>query len=123
MLKLKEVLEKGILKEKPMPGLIVHSDKGSQMRAKIFRNTVITNGFINSYTSLGHSCDENAMQESFHASLKKEWLYCMKLTSFEQANKKIGEYIKYYNRRRLHSSLNMMSPDEFARLASSKKSA
>ena len=55
--------------------VIIHSDKGSQYRSYAFRDLIIKHKCLYSYTSLNHSCDENANQESFHASLKKEWLY------------------------------------------------
>lgn len=69
------VLKDAIQKRKPNPGIIIHSDKGSQLRSKEYRNFLSNNNMVFSYTSLNHSCDENAAQESFHASLKKEWLY------------------------------------------------
>lgn len=62
------VLKKAVKIRKPSPGLIVHSDKGSQMRSKLYRSCLSSHNFIFSYTSLNHSCDENAAQESFHAS-------------------------------------------------------
>ena len=69
------VLKNAIKIRKPNPGLICHSDKGSQFRSKNYRLFLNKNNFIFSYTSLNHSCDENAAQESFHASLKKECIY------------------------------------------------
>ena len=51
--------------------VIVHSDKGSQYRSHAFRKLISDHHCLYSYTSLNHSCDENANQESFHASLKK----------------------------------------------------
>lgn len=65
-------LRKAIKNRKPLPGLICHSDKGTQFRSNLYRKILIENHFIYSYTSINHSCDENAAQESFHASLKKE---------------------------------------------------
>lgn len=55
--------------------VIIHSDKGSQYRSHAFRRIIVQHNCLYSYTSFHHSCDENANQESFHASLKKEWLY------------------------------------------------
>lgn len=60
-----------IKKRKPLPGLIVHSDKGSQFRSKLYRQLLAENHCIYSYTELNHSCDQNAAQESWHATLKK----------------------------------------------------
>ena len=108
------VLKKAIKVRKPSPGLIVHSDKGSQMRSKEYRKFLKSKNFAFSYTSLNHSCDENAAQESFHASLKKEWLYQKKIYTFEDAYREIYNYIEgFYNPIRVHSSLGHLSPIEF----------
>ena len=108
------VLKKAIENRKPLPGLISHSDKGSQMRSKCYRYFLIKNHIVFSYTSLNHSCDENAAQESFHASLKKECLYQKKLYNYDDAYRAIYDYIEeFYNPIRIHSSLGYLSPDEF----------
>ena len=112
--KILSVLKQAIKIRKPNPGLIIHSDKGSQMRSKEYRKFLNNNNFIFSYTSLNHSCDENAAQESFHASLKKEWLYQKKLYTFEDAYREIFNYIEgFYNPIRVHSSIGYVSPDNF----------
>ena len=92
--KLLFVLKKAVKKRKPIPGLIVHSDKGSQMRSKSYREYLTSNNFVFSYTELDHSCDQNAAQESFHASLKKEKLYQTKLYTYDDAYKAIYDYIE-----------------------------
>lgn len=112
--KLIDTLIIAIKKRNPPPGLICHSDKGSQMRSKLYREFLNRHNFVFSYTSLNHSCDENAAQESFHASLKKEKLYQMKLYTFEDAFKAIFDYIEgFYNPTRIHSSIGYLSPDDF----------
>lgn len=112
--KIISVLKDAIRKRKPSPGLIIHSDKGSQMRSKEYRSFLSNNNFIFSYTSLDHSCDENASQESFHASLKKEHLYQLKLYNFEDAFSAIYDYIEgFYNLTRIHSSIGYLSPNNF----------
>ena len=108
------VLKKAIKRRKPKPGLIIHSDKGAQMRSKEYRKFLSNHNFIFSYTSLNHSCDENAAQESFHSLLKKEWLYQKKLYTFEDAYREIYNYIEgFYNPIRIHSSLGYISPNSF----------
>lgn len=98
-------------KRKPLPGLIIHSDKGPQFRSTLYRTTLIQNHCIYSYTELNHSCDQNSAQESFHASLKKEWLSTHKLYYWEDSYKTIFDYIEgFYNPIRLHSSLGYVSP-------------
>ena len=112
--KLVSTLDIAVKKRNPSPGLIVHSDKGSQMRSKTYRLFLSNHNFAFSYTSINHSCDENAAQESFHASLKKECLYQLKLYTFEDAYKAIFDYIEgFYNPIRVHSSIGYLSPDDF----------
>lgn len=108
------VLNIAINKRNPAPGLIVHSDKGSQMRSRLYRNFLSKHNFAFSYTSLEHSCDENAAQESFHALLKKEHLYNKKLYTYEDAYREIYSYIEgFYNVSRVHSSIGYLSPIDF----------
>lgn len=108
------VLKQAVKKRKPNPGLIVHSDKGSQMRSKAYRTYLIDNNFAFSYTSLNHSCDENAAQESFHSLLKKECLYQQNIYTQEQAFRLIYDYIEgFYNPVRIHSSIGYLSPNDF----------
>ena len=108
------VLKQAVKRRQPNPGLIVHSDKGTQMRSKIYRSYLNNNNFAFSYTSLNHSCDENAAQESFHSLLKKECLYLQKIYTKEQAYRLIYDYIEgFYNPIRIHSSIGYLSPDDF----------
>lgn len=103
-----------IKKRKPLPGLIIHSDKGSVFRSKLYRTILVKNHFVYSYTEINHSCDQNAAQESFHASIKKEWLSTRKLYHYEDAYRTIFEYIEgFYNPKRLHSSIGFTSPIEY----------
>lgn len=107
-------LRDAIKKRKPLPGLICHSDKGSQFRSSLYRKTLAENHFIYSYTRLDHSCDDNPAQESFHATLKKEWLSTRTLYHYEDAYKQIFDFIEgFYNPKRLHSSLGYSSPVTF----------
>lgn len=112
--KIISVLQDAIKKRKPSPGLIIHSDKGSQMRSHNYRQFLRDHNFPFSYTELDHSCDQNAAQESFHASLKKEKLYQMKLYNYEDAYRAIFDYIEgFYNPIRIHSSIGYLSPNDF----------
>lgn len=112
--KIISVLKLAIKKRNPKPGIIIHSDKGSQFRSNMYRLFLKQHNMVFSYTSLNHSCDENAAQESFHASLKKEAIYQSKLYTFEDAYKVIFDYIEgFYNPIRLHSSIGYSSPNNF----------
>lgn len=84
------------------------------MRSKAYRKFLKQQHFVFSYTSLNHSCDENAAQESFHSLLKKEWLYQKKIYTFEDAYREIFNYIEgFYNPIRIHSSIGYLSPSDF----------
>ena len=84
------------------------------MRSSMYRSFLSNHNFVFSYTELDHSCDQNSAQESFHASLKKEKLYQMKLYTYEDAYKAIYDYIEgFYNPIRIHSSIGYKSPNKF----------
>ena len=109
-----KVLSKAVAKRKPGPGLVIHSDKGTQFRSQTYLRHLKKHNFIVSYTSLNHSCDENAAQESFHALLKKESLYLKKLYNYEDAYREIYNYIEgFYNPIRIHSSIGYLSPIQY----------
>ena len=109
-----DVLQIAIKKNKPSPGLIIHSDKGSQMRSFDYKTFLSNHKFIRSYTSINHSCDENACQESFHSLLKRERLYLCKLQNYQDAYREIYDYIEnFYNLKRIHNKTGNLSPIDF----------
>lgn len=109
-----KVLKKAIILREPKPGIFIHSDKGSQYRSKKYIKIVESIGGIRSYTRPKFSCADNAVQESFHASLKKEDIYLKPVLDIDEAKKRIKDYIeKFYNKTRLHTSIGNMSPDKF----------
>ena len=89
------------------------------MRSKLYRDFLTVHNLVFSYTELDHSCDQNAAQESFHDSLKKEKLYQIKIYTYEDAYKAIYDYIEgFYNPIRIHSSIGYLSPNEFEKSTS-----
>lgn len=109
-----KILKMAIEKRNPQPGLIIHSDKGSQFRSHKYREELSKNNFLFSYTSLNHSCDENAAQEAFHSLLKKECIYQIKPKTYNEAYAMIYRYIEnFYNSVRIHSAIDYLSPCEF----------
>lgn len=109
-----DVLQVAIKNNKPAPGLIIHSDKGPQMRSFEYKIFLSKNKFIRSYTSINHSCDENACQESFHSILKRERLYLRNLKNYSDAHREIYDYIEnFYNSKRIHTKIGNLSPIDF----------
>lgn len=97
-------------------GVMIHSDRGSQYCAKAFRKIIKANGLIQSMSRKAN-CWDNAVSESFFATLKKQSVYGYKLKPRDAMRQHIFEYIEiYYNRVRRHSANNWVSPVEFERL-------
>lgn len=99
--------------ERPAKGLIVHSDRGSQYASNEFRRAMIGNRHLRSMSRKG-DCWDNAVAESYFKTLKMELIYQNILTSLKQCNNLLFEYIEvYYNRKRKHSTLGYLSPEQF----------
>ena len=94
-------------------GVIVHSDRGSQYCSTAYRRGLSEAGHLCSMSKKG-DCYDNAVAESFFHSLKVELINDGNYQSREQAKQSIFRYIEsYYNRTRLHSTLNDQSPEQF----------
>lgn len=101
-------------------GMILPTDLGSQYTAIKVEKWLETNKIRYSYSRKGMPYD-NAGIESFHASLKKEEVYTTSYSDFEEANRALFSYIAgFYNRIRIHSSINYFTPQEFEELAKEK---
>lgn len=97
----------------PKAGLLFHSDRGSQYASAEFR-TVLQAHQVNLSMSRRANCYDNATMESFWSTLKHELVYRTDFPTRDQAGQAIFEFIEvFYNRRRLHSSLNYVSPVDF----------
>lgn len=106
-------LRQAFSKRKPMGKVIFHSDKGGQYKSKKLRRMLKRLGFDQSMTGVNH-CYDNAHAESFFATLKRELIRGKKFESRDQAETAIFEYIEvFYNRIRMHSSLNYLSPNDY----------
>ncbi len=94
----------------PKPGLVHHSDRGSQYAAKSYRRILKARGIECSMSRKG-DCWDNAVAESFFATLKVELVYETLFITRAQARQQIFEYIEvFYNRVRRHSYLGYVSP-------------
>ena len=108
-----DALFMALKKRNPSRGLIWHTDRGSQYAADAHRELLQKYGIIQSMSAKGN-CYDNAVAESFFHSLKTELTHHMNFETRSQANQAIFEYIEvFYNRQRLHSSNNYLSPVDF----------
>ena len=93
-------------------GIILHSDLGSQYTSQLFERYMLKNEMLHSFSRKGNPYD-NACIESFHSVLKKEEVYLNTYQDFGEAQMAIFEYIEsWYNRRRIHSAINYMTPQQ-----------
>jgi putative transposase len=93
--------------------LVHHSDRGVQYASEDYRHLLSQHGIQVSMSGQG-DCYDNAMMESFWASLKTELIHHQRYATREQARQSIFQYLEvFYNRKRLHSSLGYVSPESF----------
>jgi putative transposase len=91
---------------------ILHSDRGVQYASNKMTNLCNFNLKIKQSMSRKGNCWDNAVAESFFKTIKYEWLYRFKFTSYNQLYQSIEDYIIWYNTERLHASLGYLSPLE-----------
>lgn len=104
----------------PNPGLLQHSDRGSQYTSDDYQRALRAHGIECSMSRKG-SCWDNAVVESFFGSLKKELIYRRAWPTRSEAAAAVHEYIEvFYNRRRRHSTLDNVSPAKYEALYESK---
>lgn len=110
-----DALQMGIDRRRPPDGLIHHSDQGSQYVALIFGQKLRKAGIAQSMGSKG-DCYDNAVCESFHATLEKELLRGRSFKTRQDAKTAIFDWIEtWYNPSRRHSRLGYLSPEQYAR--------
>jgi putative transposase len=108
-----DALEMAVWRRKPAPGLIHHSDQGVQYTSLSFAKRLKQVGIVPSMGRVGSALD-NAISESFVATLKSELVSRVQFPSRQAAKTAIFEYLEaFYNARRLHSSLGYKSPVDF----------
>lgn len=98
----------------PAPGLLHHSDRGSQYAAGDYRKKLAARGITVSMSRKG-DCWDNAPMESVNGTVKVECVHGEHFETRAQAMAVIVEYIGYYNTERRHSALGNIAPAEFER--------
>ena len=110
-----DALAMAVARRRPGPGLLHHSDRGVQYASDDYQHLLTGRGIVCSMSGKG-DCWDNAVMESFWATLKAELVNQTHYATHEEARASIFEYIEvFYNRQRLHSSLGYLSPEQIER--------
>ena len=107
-----------VQRQRPAPGLIHHSDRGSQFAADAYAKQLAAIGAMPSMSRTGN-CYDNAPMESFFHTLKVELVHQHRWATRDEARRDLFAYIEgYYNRARCHSALGYLTPEQAERKAS-----
>ena len=110
-----KTLNQALWHRSPNKGLIHHSDRGCQYTYGEFQKLAREHGITLSMSGKGN-CYDNAVMESFFHTLKTEHIYQCKFSTRDEAKRSIFEYIEvFYNRKRAHSFLGYLSPEDYER--------
>lgn len=113
-----DALKMALGRVQPAAGALHHSDRGGHYVASSYRELLSKHGMEISMSRRGN-CYDNAVVESFFATLKRELLYRQRLRTRAEARQLIFEYIEvFYNQQRSHSALGYRSPMEYENLRS-----
>jgi putative transposase len=106
-------LQLAIVQRQPAPGLIVHSDRGSQYASAAHQALLTKHGLVGSMSRKGN-CWDNAVMERFFLNLKMERVWQNDYANHAEATNDIADYIvSFYNSVRLHSTLGNLPPNAF----------
>jgi putative transposase len=108
-----DALRMALYERQPDPGLLHHSDRGSQYASEQIRR-ILANNQIEVSMSRSGNCYDNAVMESFFSTLKCEQVHHQDYKTRTEASRDIFEYIAgFYNTVRRHSTLGFLSPNQF----------
>jgi transposase InsO family protein len=108
-----DALDMAVGRRRPGPGLVHHSDRGSQYACGDYQQALGAHGMICSMSRKGN-CWDNAPMESFFQTLKTELVHHRRYQTRGEAKANIFEYIEvFYNRSRRHSALGYLTPAEY----------
>lgn len=109
-----KALDRAVAQHQPRQGIYFHSDQGIEYANYALSSRLHNYGFCQSMSRRGN-CYDNAHMESFFHSLKTECLHHRRFDSLDEVQAEVFQYIEaFYNTRRCHSSLNYLSPNEYA---------
>ena len=104
---------RAVTHRQPAPGLLHHSDRGSQHASDAYRQLLHAHGVQTSMSRAGN-CYDNAVMESFWATTKTELLQGRVFLTHAEARSALFSYFEiFYNRKRLHGALGYLSPVEY----------
>ncbi len=110
-------LDMALIRRRPEADVLHHTDRGAIYASDEYREKLAAHQLISSM-SRGADCYDNAVAESFFSTLKNELVDGSVFESRDRARTEIFEYIEgFYNRRRIHQSLNYCTPEQMERLA------
>jgi transposase InsO family protein len=116
-----DALDMALARRRPSAGLVAHSDRGSQYASGHYQRVLSEEGITCSMSGVGQ-CWDNAPVESFFGRLKCEVEPGEVFATRDQARAELFEYLEvFYNRVRRHSSLGLVSPEEFERTYNQKR--
>jgi len=109
----KRALQMALIQRQPGAGLVHHSDRGSEYASKSYQKMLQEHGIQISMSKKG-DCYDNAPIESFWGTLKEECLGRHMYHTRKEAKTAVFDYIEtFYNRKRRHSSLGYLSPEDY----------
>jgi transposase InsO family protein len=118
-----DALAMALSNRRPARGLLHHSDRGVQYASDDYQKALKKDGLICSMSRKG-DCWDNAVAESFFATLKAELVYLTEYRTRAEARASLFEYIEvFYNRQRRHSAIGYVSPSQFEIAAFKRKMA
>lgn len=111
-----DALEQALWQRKIEPGLVFHSDRGSQYASESVKERLAKHQITQSMSGKGN-CYDNAITEAFFKTLKSELIYFEKYQTRQQAHSSLFEYIElFYNQKRRHSAIDYLSPVQYEKI-------
>jgi putative transposase len=103
-------LDRAVHRCRPRPGLVFHSDRGTEYAGYVFRDRLAELGMVQ---SMNGRMNDNAHMESFYHSMKSDVVHGVTFEDERQLGRMVREYIRFYNERRLHSSIGYLAPEVY----------